>query len=321
MHAADGGSTARSSSLPPTVRYSRVVSRVGFSKSLGLSIEHRHSAQHARRGDLGGQHRASPDAAREGKFLDTGVRHFLHRALGSLLRLAGRMIAAPCIAALVAALCLASIRTAPSVATPFTAVDLPAVAAAAHVEDRAAKVAPTFSKAVVSLVGMHRAPGAPFLTASPPSSLQSCARRTKKVARQKQRSKIHKYGSQRPKPKTEAQKTEDAIRDTAAVFTCAHETAEDCATECERRLGEIELDLDYRRVAYGIWTGRTGRVQPLIAAMAELITENERHQKVMTDLFQRFEALGALDDFHEHIETPEKYLDIVRTLFGTSSAR
>ena len=141
------------------------------------------------------------------------------------------------------------------------------------------------------------------------------------MARPKQRPKSNKYGPQRPQPKTEAQKTEDSIRETAAVFTCAHETAEDCATECERRLGEIEHDLDYRRVAYGIWTGRTGRVQPLVAAMAELITENERHHKVMTELFHRFEALGALDDFHEHIDTPEKYIDIVRTLFGPSDVR
>lgn len=248
------------------------------------------------------------------------MRHFLLGALGALLRLTGRMIAAPRIASLVAALSLASIRTAPSVATWITAVDLPVVAATAHVEDRAATVAPSFSKAVASLVVMHRAPCATSLTADPPSSLQFCARRTKKVARPKQRSKINKYGPQHPKPKTDAQKHEDAIRETAAVFTCAHEMAEDCATECERRLDEIDLDLEYRRVAHGIWAGRTGRVQPLIAAMAELITENERHQKVMAELFQRFEALGALDDFHEHIETPEKYLDIVRTLFGTPSA-
>lgn len=139
------------------------------------------------------------------------------------------------------------------------------------------------------------------------------------MARPKQRSKNNKHGPQHPKPKTAAQKHEDAIRDTAAVFTCAHEMAEDCATECERRLGEIDLDLDYRRVAHDIWVGRTGRVEPLIAAMAELIAENQRHQKVMTGLFERFEALGKLDDFHVHIDTPDKYLDIVRTLFGEPS--
>ncbi len=140
------------------------------------------------------------------------------------------------------------------------------------------------------------------------------------MTRPKQRSKINKYGSQRPKPKTEAQKLEDVVLETARVFTCAHETAEDCATECERRLEDVDADLHYRRVPLDIWSGRPGRVQALAAAMAELITENERHKKVIAELFQRFEALAALEDFHEHIEPPNKYVAVVRTLFEPPSA-
>lgn len=141
------------------------------------------------------------------------------------------------------------------------------------------------------------------------------------MARPKQRSKINKYATQRPKPKTEAQKLQDVIRDTARVFTCATETAEDCATECERRLEDVDADLNYRRVPHDIWSARPGRVQVLATAMAELITENERHKKVIAELFQRFEELAAQQDFHEHIEPPDKYLDVVRALFEPPSAR
>jgi len=139
------------------------------------------------------------------------------------------------------------------------------------------------------------------------------------MTRPRQRSKIKKHGSQRPKPKTEAQKLQDDIRETARVFTCAQQTAEDCATECERRLEDVDADLNYRRVPHDIWSGRPGRVQVLATAMAELITENERHKKVIAELFQRFEDLAAQQDFHEHIEPPDKYLDVVRALFEPTS--
>jgi hypothetical protein len=140
------------------------------------------------------------------------------------------------------------------------------------------------------------------------------------MTRPKQRSKVNKYGSQRPRPKTQAQKLEEDIRDTAAVFTCAMETAEDCATECERRLLDVDSDLNYRRVAHDIWKDHPGRAQTLASAMADLITENERHRQAIAELFQRFELLAAQQDFHEHIDHPDKYLDIVRALFEPTSA-
>ena len=121
--------------------------------------------------------------------------------------------------------------------------------------------------------------------------------------------------------KSEAQQLDDLVRDTAAVFTCAVETAGDCAYECERRLEDVDSDLNYRRLAHDIWKDRTGRVEALTSAMADLITENERHRQAITELSQRFELLAKQEDFHEHLDAPESYFDLVRTrLFATPPA-
>jgi hypothetical protein len=51
--------------------------------------------------------------------------------------------------------------------------------------------------------------------------------------------------------------------------------------------------------------------------MSDLIAENERHRQAIAELFQRFDALAKLEDFHVHIPEPENYFDLVRTrLFG-----
>jgi hypothetical protein len=107
-----------------------------------------------RGGDRRRQHRAHPDAARQGKFLDTQVRHFL---LGPVARLSGRVISTTRVALLVAALSFAPTRALARAAAQLAAVHLPTVAATAHVEDRAAQIAPCFSKAVLRLVAMHDA--------------------------------------------------------------------------------------------------------------------------------------------------------------------
>ena len=122
----------------------------------------------------------------------------------------------------------------------------------------------------------------------------------------------------RQSSKTEAQKLDEFVRDTAAVFTCDVETAEDCACECERRLEDLDSDLNYRRVAHDIWKGRSGRAEALAAAMAELISENERHRHAIAELFRRFELLAKQADSHEHIDAPEHYFELVQSrLFAT----
>jgi hypothetical protein len=112
--------------------------------------------------------------------------------------------------------------------------------------------------------------------------------------------------------KTEAQKLDELARDTARVFTCLTETAADSATECERRLLDVDSDLNYRRVPLEIWRERTGPGQALASAMAALIAENERHRQVIAELFQRFEGIAS-QGIHEHIAEPETYFELVRT--------
>lgn len=135
------------------------------------------------------------------------------------------------------------------------------------------------------------------------------------MTRPKQRIKTKKHASISQRHKTEAQKLDDVVRETARVFACASETAEDCATECGRRLTDVDLDLNYRRLPLEIWSGRPGRAETLATAMADLIAENERHQQAISDLLQRFEAMTKQGDFHDHIEHPERYLERVRALF------
>jgi hypothetical protein len=133
--------------------------------------------------------------------------------------------------------------------------------------------------------------------------------------------KVHKPIQPRQSSKTEAQKLDALVRDTAGVFTCDVETADDCACECERRLEDVDSDLNYRRVAHDIWKERDSRAEALVAAMADLISENERHRQAIAELFQRFELLAKQRDSHEHIGAPEDYFDLVRSrLFGTPAA-
>jgi hypothetical protein len=132
--------------------------------------------------------------------------------------------------------------------------------------------------------------------------------------------KVHKPTQPGQRSKTEAQKLDELVRDTAGVFTCDVETAEDCACECERRLEDVDSDLNYRRVAHEIWKERSDRAEALAAAMAELISENERHRQAIIELFQRFEILAKRES-HEHIGAPEDYIDLVRSrLFATPAA-
>ena len=128
---------------------------------------------------------------------------------------------------------------------------------------------------------------------------------------------VHKPAQSPQSSKAEMLKREEHARDTARVFTCDVETAEDCACECERRLEDVDSDLNYRRVAHDIWKVHRGHAEVLVSAIADLISENERHRQAITELFQRFELLARPRDAHEHIDAPEDYLELVRTrLFG-----
>jgi hypothetical protein len=89
----------------------------------------------------------------------------------------------------------------------------------------------------------------------------------------------------------DAQKLDKLVKNTAAAFRSSYETGEDCATECDRRRDDLRADLDYRRLTYEIWRSHPG-AKALVSAMADLITENERHLEAILQLCRRFDALA-----------------------------
>jgi len=111
------------------------------------------------------------------------------------------------------------------------------------------------------------------------------------------------------------------VTETARVFTSAFETAEDASTECDRRYLDVDLDLQYRRVAHEIWRDRKEIGPALATAMADLIAENERHRLAMIDLYRRFEALAVDPALRVNLDRPEDYFDIVRTRLWDTPSR
>jgi hypothetical protein len=260
-----------------------------------------------------GQRRAHPDAAGRGKFLDTGMRHF---RFGAVLRLTVGMVTTPCVALLVAALRFAPPCASPSQATRVAAVDLASITATADIEELKAQIAPSFPKAVLRLARMHHARR--FLTADPGVSLHAQAQRSHPMSRKKPRSKTAKPFQRKTSIKTETEEFDEITQDAARVFTCAFETAEDCAAECERRWMDLDADLNYRRVAHDLWSESRGQDHQLVVAMAALITENERHHQALKELEQRFEIMTRQEGIHDHIGEPKQYFDLIRKrLFET----
>jgi hypothetical protein len=98
-----------------------------------------------------GQHRAHQDAARWSHGRDTEVRHF---RFGTIRRLPGRMVASPSVAPLVAAFDFTPPDASTRAPARLAAIDLAPVAAATNVENLAAMVAPSFSKAVLHVAGV-----------------------------------------------------------------------------------------------------------------------------------------------------------------------
>ena len=90
----------------------------------------------------------------------------------------------------------------------------------------------------------------------------------------------------------EALELDKLVKDTAAAFRSSFETGEDAAAECDRRRADLIADLEYRRLPYEIWRGRPG-AEHLVSAIADLISENERHLESIEDLFHRFDSLTS----------------------------
>lgn len=117
----------------------------------------------------------------------------------------------------------------------------------------------------------------------------------------------------------EALELDKLVKNTAAAFRSSFDTGEDCAAECARRRDDLIADLDYRRLPYEIWRGRPG-AEPLVAAMAALIAENERHLAAIGGLFDRFDNL-ATNTWSEDLGADVVPDDLIRrTLFSDPPA-
>ena len=118
--------------------------------------------------------------------------------------------------------------------------------------------------------------------------------------------------------KAAEQRITDLVQDATAVITCLTEATDDFAYQCERHIGDFQLDLALARLAREIWSGRPGPAEQLVQTLNDLVQEHERHQQVLTDIQARFESLVATisdEENHQHLDPPEAYRERVRKCF------
>jgi hypothetical protein len=96
----------------------------------------------------------------------------------------------------------------------------------------------------------------------------------------------------------EASELAAAVRNTTATYRSSFETGRDAESECNNRRDDLLLDLSFRRLAHEIWRGRPG-AEPLVAAMADLIAETERHLAAIEQLARRFDDLANNETWYE----------------------
>jgi hypothetical protein len=109
---------------------------------------------------------------------------------------------------------------------------------------------------------------------------------------------------------------DDVIQDTAAVFSCLHETAQDFEYQCKTNVEDLKGDLRFTQFAHEIWSGKPGRAQELSAALDALRTERQRHLDTLTTISRAFTRL-ANDNIHEHLDVLDKEY-VRRRLFPKS---
>lgn len=98
---------------------------------------------------------------------------------------------------------------------------------------------------------------------------------------------------------------DDVIQDTAAVFSCLHETAQDFEYQCQTSAEELEGDLRFTKLAHEIWNDKSGRAQELAAALDALLIERQRHLDALVNIGRAFRKL-ADDNIHDHLDVPDK---------------
>lgn len=134
----------------------------------------------------------------------------------------------------------------------------------------------------------------------------------------REKRKLSKAERKAKRAQRDVQELDALVTDTAAAFRSSHEIVEDSATECERRRADLDADLQYRRLAHEVWRGRPG-AEPIAAAMADLIAENERHLVAIEQLCRRFDELSRNPPCHLDLDAADVPDDLVRRrLFSDS---
>ena len=111
----------------------------------------------------------------------------------------------------------------------------------------------------------------------------------------------------------ETQRQNDVVQHSAAVLTCAAETAGDFAFLCTEAQKELDLDLPYLRLALEIWSEPPNpSIPPLVAALDALLTERLRHRDALNRIEQQLDHLKADPSLHIHLDPIERYRDLVR---------
>lgn len=111
--------------------------------------------------------------------------------------------------------------------------------------------------------------------------------------------------------KREASELDTAVKNTTATYRSSFETGRDAASECNNRREDLLLDLTFRRLAHEIWRDRPG-AGPLVAAMADLIAETERHLIAIEQLARRFDDLADNETWYETLGADLVPEDLIR---------
>ena len=110
---------------------------------------------------------------------------------------------------------------------------------------------------------------------------------------------------------TEAQKDEQVVRETAAIFTCSSQMTHEFVHQCDDNMDNLVCDLDYTRLALQMWRGRGGHVDMVTAVLADLLAARERHRAEIAQFRQRLTDLMAVPH-DEHLQPVEDWLPLVR---------
>ena len=125
----------------------------------------------------------------------------------------------------------------------------------------------------------------------------------------------------RERRQRENQRQNDVIQHTAAILTCAAETAGEFAYVCTHAKDELEVDLPFNQLALEIWRAQPQAPQSLLAALEELLAEQLRHQATLHRIAQQLQCLADDPSFHIHLGSSEAYRELVRNrLFPTPPA-